>query len=144
MHPTNRSIPNSTFIPEFGYHDVQRAVTWLRDHFGFEERLRIGDHRAQMCFGDGAIVVMQRSTRPLGTPESATQSTLVRVRDIDTRYSKAIAAKLRIVRAIADYPYGERQFTVQDLGDHVWTFTQTVFDSDPASWGGVLLSRESK
>ena len=37
--------------------------------------------------------------------------------------------------------FGERQYTVRDFAGHVWTFTQTVSDSDPASWGGVLVGR---
>lgn len=44
------------------------------------------------------------------------------------------AVRLRI----ADHPYGERQYTVQDLGGHAWTFSQTLADVDPASWGGEL------
>jgi hypothetical protein len=36
------------------------------------------------------------------------------------------------------YPYGERQYSVIDPGGHAWTFSQSVTDVDPASWGGVL------
>ena len=53
----NRSIPPSTVIPELAYADVREAAAWLCQAFGFVERLRIGDHRAQLTFGDGAIVV---------------------------------------------------------------------------------------
>jgi uncharacterized glyoxalase superfamily protein PhnB len=38
-----------------------------------------------------------------------------------------------------DYPYGERQCTVEDLGGHHWTFSQSIADVDPADWGGVLV-----
>jgi hypothetical protein len=39
------------------YPDVREAVAWL-SAFGFVERVRIGDnHRAQLRFGDGALIV---------------------------------------------------------------------------------------
>jgi uncharacterized glyoxalase superfamily protein PhnB len=54
----NRSIPAATVIPVLIYPDVRAAVSWLCDAFGFAERVRIGeDHRSQLSFGDGAIIV---------------------------------------------------------------------------------------
>jgi uncharacterized glyoxalase superfamily protein PhnB len=37
-----------------------------------------------------------------------------------------------------DFEYGERQYTAQDPAGHQWTFSQTLADVDPASWGGEL------
>ncbi len=51
----NRSIPPSSVIPELAYDDVDAAADWLSEAFGFRVRLRIGNHRVQMRFGDGAI-----------------------------------------------------------------------------------------
>jgi len=56
----NRSIPNCTVIPELAYADVGEAADWLCDAFGFTVRLRIGNHRAQLNVGDGAMVVTER------------------------------------------------------------------------------------
>ena len=54
----NRSIPAATVIPVLIYPDVRAAVAWLDAAFGFEERLRIGeDHRSQLRFGDGAVII---------------------------------------------------------------------------------------
>src|SRR5436189_1868564 len=54
----NRSIPAATVIPVLTYLDVRHAVAWLSVAFGFVERVRIGeDHRAQLGFGDGALIV---------------------------------------------------------------------------------------
>jgi uncharacterized glyoxalase superfamily protein PhnB len=36
------------------------------------------------------------------------------------------------------YPFGERQYTVDDPGGHRWTFTQSVADVAPEEWGGQL------
>ena len=41
-----------------------------------------------------------------------------------------------------DFEYGERQYAVEDLAGHQWTFSQTLRDVAPEEWGGddvVLL-----
>ena len=53
----NRSVPSATVIPELPYENVAAASDWLCRAFGFKERLRIGDHRAQLVFGDGAVIL---------------------------------------------------------------------------------------
>jgi hypothetical protein len=40
------------------------------------------------------------------------------------------------LRAPADYPYGERQYSVEDFAGHRWTFTQSIADVAPEEWGG--------
>ena len=55
---TNRSIPSAVVIPVLIYPDVREAVAWLSRAFGFVERVRIGEnHRSQLSFGDGAVIV---------------------------------------------------------------------------------------
>ena len=63
----NRSMPTASVIPTRAYPDVAEAVAWLCDAFGFRERLRIGNHRAQLVFGDGAMVVNQARAPAAGT-----------------------------------------------------------------------------
>ncbi len=62
----NRSMPPGIIIPELAYADVRTAVDWLCRTFGFRERLRIGDHRAQLVL-DGAAVIAGRSRNRLPT-----------------------------------------------------------------------------
>ena len=40
----------------------------------------------------------------------------------------------------ADYSYGERQYSVLDPAGHLWTFTQSVADVTPETWGGETVS----
>jgi hypothetical protein len=56
----NRSMPSGD-IPELPYPDVAEAVAWLCAAFGFRERLRIADHRAQMSVGSGSVVAIKVS-----------------------------------------------------------------------------------
>jgi len=85
---SNRSIPETTVIPELAYADLAAAVRWLCDAFGFQERAR--------------------------------------------------AARAEILSSPTTYPFGERQYSVRDPGGHRWTFSETVDDVDPATWGGIL------
>jgi uncharacterized glyoxalase superfamily protein PhnB len=135
--PANRSMPPGVVIPELGYADVHEAAAWLCRAFGFVERLRIGDHRVQLSFGAGSMVVTEG---PQAAPERAlTHSVMVRVADADAHCERARQAGAVIVRLPTDYPFGERQYTAEDPGGHRWTFSQTIADADPASWGGTLL-----
>lgn len=135
--PGNRSMPSSTIIPELAYPDVREAVEWLCRCFGFAERLRIGDHRAQLSFGDGAVIVVARGDG-MDAP-CKDHAVLVRVADVDGHYQHARQAGAKTGDPPVDFPYGEKQYSVRDPGGHVWTFSQTVADVDPASWGGTLF-----
>lgn len=132
--PQNRSIPDSVVMPVLVYADVRAAVAWLAAAFGCVERLRIGEHRSQLALGGGHLVA---ADGPSAGP--ARSAVLVRVADVDAHYRRAVEAGARVVAPPADHLYGERQYTAEDLAGHRWTFSQTVADVDPASWGGVLV-----
>ena len=125
-------MPHCTVIPELAYADVTQAATWLCDAFGFTVRLRIANHRVQLNVGDGAMVVIERRS---GEPSGA-HAVMVRVADVNSHHARAVAHGARVLRPPTDYPYGERQYSVQDLDDHNWTFSQSIADVAPEQWGG--------
>ena len=125
----NRSMPSSTVIPVLPYEDLGEAIDWLCTRFGFRERWRAGSHRAQLAVGDGAVALTEQ-------PVSGHSSVMVRIDDVDGHHENAAERGARIVRAPADYPYGERQYTAEDLAGHVWTFSQSINDVAPEAWGG--------
>ena len=129
---TNRSVPPGVIIPELPYEDVNEAAAWLCQAFGFKERLRIGNHRCQLIFGQTSVVTVER-TKP------GTSFILMHVHDVDDCYERAKKFGAGIIRPPTDYPFGERQCTVEDLGGHHWTFSQTIADVDPQDWGGELV-----
>ena len=130
----NRSMPSSSVIPELAYLDVSAAADWLCEAFGFTRRLTIGDHRIQLNAAGGSIVV---TGRPAEASAGMAHGVMVRVSDVVAHHARAAAAGARILTTPTDYPYGERQYTVEDPGGHRWTFSQSVADVDPRSWGGV-------
>ncbi len=130
----NRSMPDAAVIPVLACADAAAAADWLVRAFGFAERLRIGTHRIQLTFGDGAVVLAARSDaiEPRGI------SLMVRVADVDAHCAHARAAGARIVAEPATFPYGERQYSAVDPSGYLWTFSGSVADVDPVDWGGEL------
>jgi uncharacterized glyoxalase superfamily protein PhnB len=143
MLKKNRSAPNTAVIPVLYYPDVREAVEWLTTALPFTERLRIADHRCQLSHSNGAIVV----AKPGGHANAASStlqspgahSVLLRVTGIDVLFGRAKAAGARVLAEPADHMYGERQCSFLDPWGHPWTLSETIFDSDPADWGGELL-----
>ena len=120
------------------YPDVRAAVAWLTEAFGFAERLRIGeDHRSQMLAGGGDVIIgdVRGDRRPPRAGES-THQVMVRVDDVRAHCERARAHGAVILTEPADFEYGERQYAVEDLAGHRWTFSQTLRDVAPEEWGG--------
>ncbi|WP_130618546.1 VOC family protein [Dyella amyloliquefaciens] len=133
----NRSKPPGVFVPELAYDDIAEAAQWLCRTFGFQERLRIGDHRVQLVYAGASMVVTERD-EALHTADMA-HAVMVQVPDVDRHHAQALACGAKIVRPPTDYPYGERQYAVEDIGGHRWVFSQSIADVDPSDWGGTLL-----
>ena len=151
----NRSAPSATIVPTLIYEDVGAAATWLCGAFGFSVRLltppdasgMIG--HAQLAFGGAAIMLgAARVGQGFNAPDSAlfrpprhgelSHYIHVRVEDVDRHMEHAKAFGARILSTPADQMFGERQYTAEDLAGHRWSFSQTIDDIDPASWGGRL------
>jgi uncharacterized glyoxalase superfamily protein PhnB len=136
---SNRSIPQATVVPVLIYPDVRAAVDWLSAAFGFVERVQIGeDHRSQLAFGDGAVIVgdVRGARRPPRSGE-VTGSVLVRVDDARAHCERAREHGAEILMEPTDFEYGERQYHAQDPAGHQWTFSETLADVAPEEWGGI-------
>jgi uncharacterized glyoxalase superfamily protein PhnB len=78
------------------------------------------------------------SAKGMSSDTIGDHSVLMRVADIDGHCARAKAAGARILQEPTSHPYGERQYSAEDIGGHVWTFTESVADVDPVSWGATL------
>jgi len=130
----NRSMPTAVVIPELAYPEVRAAAAWLCRVFGFSERLQIGSHRAQLAYGEGAVIVTAASVESV----DLSHAVMVRVANVDSHYEHAKMQGAQIGQPPTDYPYGERQYTAVDLYGRHWTFSQTIADGDPETLGGQL------
>jgi len=128
-------MPATVVIPQLTYDDVSEAIAWLCGAFGFVERWRAGEHRAQLEVPGGGCVVV---TEPRTSHALRGQwSVMVRVPDVDAHHDRARAHGARILAPPKDFPYGERQYVAEDLGGHHWDFSQSIADLAPEEWGGV-------
>ena len=124
-------MPGCAVIPVLTYDDVAEASAWLCRTFGFTERWRAGAHRAQLAVGDGAVAIVE------GKVDAGASSVMVRIDDANAHHEQATEQGALIVQPPADYPYGERQYTAEDLAGRRWTFSETIADVAPEEWGGV-------
>ena len=132
----NRSIPPATVIPELAYPDVNQAAAWLCDAFGFTVRIRIGSHRVQLNVAGAAVILRELRPNENSANIGLGHSVMIRVENVDSHWERAKNHGATITREPATHPYGERQYNVQDLAGHSWTFTQSVADMHPSEWGG--------
>jgi uncharacterized glyoxalase superfamily protein PhnB len=129
---SNRSIPQSTVLPELAYSNIGQTIDLLCEAFGFTLRIRTGDHRAQLNVGDGAVILIE-----VARNVSLRTSVMVRVEDVNAHYDRTRRSHVRILREASDFPYGERQYSVEHFAGHQWCFTQSIADVDPREWGGT-------
>ena len=134
---SNRSVPRCTVIPVLFYPDPAAAADWLCRAFGFAIRLRIANHRIQMHAGDGCFIVAEGAGPPDRADLAKCHGIMIRVEDAGACCERARAAGARILQEPTDHVYGERQCNVEDFAGHRWTFTQSLADIAPESWGGT-------
>jgi uncharacterized glyoxalase superfamily protein PhnB len=143
MLKKNRSAPNAAVIPVLYYPDVPEAVEWLTTALPFTERLRNSETRRQLVHSNGAIVIATPGAHAYDAPPTlqspGAHSVTLRVTGVDELFGRAKAAGARVLAEPADHMYGERQCSFLDPWGHPWTLSETIFDSDPADWGGELL-----
>jgi uncharacterized glyoxalase superfamily protein PhnB len=144
----SRTTGSASVVPELVYPDVEQAVDWLCATFGCTEVWRAGGHRARIAFGDGVVIIADadaeygRAAPTRG--ELRSHAVMVKVADVDAHHDHARRQGARIIGPPADYPYGERQYSVEDLAGHHWTFTQTIADLAPEDWGGTSTTPASE
>ena len=92
---------------------------------------------------NGAIVIATPGAHADAAPSTlqspGAHSVTLRVTGIDILFGRAIAAGARVLAEPEDKMFGERQCSFLDPWGHPWTLSETIFDSDPADWGGELL-----
>lgn len=137
----SRTTGSASIVPELVYADVEAAIDWLCDAFGFTELWRAGGHRARLAFGNGVVIVADHDPhygRAVPKPSNVRSfAVMVKVDDVDAHHDRARAHGAQILSPPADHPYGERQYSAADLGGHQWIFTQAIADLAPEDWGGT-------
>ena len=132
-----------TVTPYLLYEDVDAALAWLADAFGFAERLRFADeagvvNHAEMVVPDGGLVMLGHPGPEYRNPRnSGARSALVHVavEDVDAHVERARGAGAEILQEPTEQAYGDRRYDALDPEGHLWSFAQKVRDVSPSEWG---------
>lgn len=138
----NRSLPMDTLLAHVMYRDLEKAMAWLTQVFGFEEHYRYGQpiSGAQMRLAKAWIMV-KRADPECRTPKElgyGTQSLTIFIEDVDAHFEKAKARGATILEDPHETVYGEWQFAAEDLEGHHWLFSRHARDLSPEAWGAKL------
>jgi uncharacterized glyoxalase superfamily protein PhnB len=89
---------------------------------------------------DGAWIMLASARPGWASPKQAghgTQSLTVFVDDVEAHFERAESADAKIVEALHETAYGERQYGAEDL-EGVWLFSKHVRDVSPDEWGASI------
>ncbi len=139
---SNRSVPTNTVLPHVMVRDLNEAIPWLTNAFGFVEHYRYGDplSGAQMRAGN-AWIMLKQAPRSHATPRElgfGTQSLTIFIEDLEAHYAHAQAAGVTLLEDLHETVYGELQYAAQDLDGHHWLFSRHARDLDPIQWGATV------
>lgn len=139
---SNRSVPTDTLLPHVKYQDLEQAIAWLSEAFGFVEHYRYGDpvSGAQMSIGK-AWLMLKRAQNAGAIPKVlgfATQSLTIFIEDIEAHFQRAKSFGVTIVEDLHETVYGELQYGAEDLDGHHWLFSRHARDLSPDQWGATV------
>jgi uncharacterized glyoxalase superfamily protein PhnB len=115
-----------TVYPSLRYRDARAGIDWLKDTFGFAERVVHANDdgsiaHAELSFGPSIVMLGSEKDDSYGSHAGASWL-YVAVEDPDERFARARAAGAEIVRELSDTDYGSRDFAVRDPEGNLWSF----------------------
>ena len=125
------------FSPVLVYDDADRAITFLKDAFGFAE---IAIYRnpdgvvmqAELSYRGSVIGLSDRVPGATSLFDLGPCAIYVVVDDPDAHHDHAVAAGADVVMPLTDQDYGSRDYAVRDAEGFVWCFGTYVPGSDPS------------
>lgn len=115
-------LPNIS--PLVRYRDVEAAIEWLCNAFGFEKQELVPGPDGGLIHAElrlGAEIIMPGSLLD-GESSPALQETCIAVQNIDEHCERAKAASAEIIAEIRDTGYGSRDYSARDPEGHTWHF----------------------
>jgi PhnB protein len=115
------------------YEDLERAIEFLRETYGFEERHSAtgaaGRRHAEIVLGGDALVMAGQAGESFKSPRTLGIFPPVMIHlyvdDVDALHERARAAGAE-VPDLEESPAGDRRFTAEDPEGQVWVFAQRV------------------
>ncbi|MEE8600650.1 VOC family protein [Euzebya tangerina] len=130
-------------IASLTYDDVDAAITWLCDTFGFRERVsaRVAHegvtYHAEIEVGERGLIMLGPPFSDRSSPRTHGGTTLMLVAyvdDIQAHFARTREAGATIMAEIEDTFYGDLTYRASDVEGHHWMFSQRVKDIPPEEW----------
>ena len=123
--------------PYLLYEDAPRAIEYLRETFGFQERLShiggAGRLHAELLLGDDGLVMLGQASDEFSSRRTlgASPSSLIHVYadEVEALHARATGAGADVTD-LEMSPAGDRRFTATDPEGQVWVFAQRVETSN--------------
>lgn len=125
-------------IPTMAYKDAKKAIQWLCDAFGFEQKVVHDDEAGTVVHAQlthkGSMIMLNSSNNgsefskfinhPGEIDGFETQSPYIILGDdeIEAHYQKAKAHGAKIALELKAEDYGGKNYTCYDLEGHLWSF----------------------
>jgi PhnB protein len=131
--------------PYLLYEDAGAAVDWLKNAFGFTERMRMPDDsgrvsHAELELGDGVVMLGTPGREAYKNPKNLggnTSFVYIYVDDVDAHFAHAKEAGAEIESEPEDQVYGDRHYSAKDPEGHAWFFAQHIRDVSPEEMGAT-------
>jgi uncharacterized glyoxalase superfamily protein PhnB len=122
-----------TVSPYLLYEDAPRVIEYLKETFGFEERLSqtggAGRTHTELVLGDDGLVMLGQAGNGFSSPRTLgvypPSMVHVYVNDVDALHERAKGAGADVTD-LEMALIGDRRFTVTDPEGQVWVFAQRV------------------
>jgi uncharacterized glyoxalase superfamily protein PhnB len=117
--------------PTLRYRDAEAMIRWLKDIFGFTERVVYRSdgvvRHAELAYGSSILMLGQSRDDEYGRlvgdiSGRRTDSIYVAVDDPGALHAKAKAAGARIEMELHNTDYGSRDFACRDPEGNLWSF----------------------
>lgn len=116
---------NVTMHPVLHYRDPEKALRFLVDAFGVEEKAVHRDPDGNVAYVEAALGDCAFGFGPTaegGPFDLGPTAVYVAVDEVDSRFERAQAAGAEVVMPPTDQDYGSRDFAVRDPEANVWCF----------------------
>jgi uncharacterized glyoxalase superfamily protein PhnB len=122
-----------TVSPYLLYEDAPRVIEYLKETFGFEERLSqtggAGRTHTELVLGDDGLVMLGQAGNGFSSPRTLgvypPSMVHVYVNDVDALHERAKGAGADVTD-LEMASIGNRRFTATDPEGQVWVFAQRV------------------
>ena len=116
----------TTISPVLHYEDLDKAVAYLKDTFGFTEHVVHKGPEGNSVYAelelDGCVVGVGQKSPEASVFDLGPAAFYIALDDPDAMHARTSKAGAEIVMPLVDQEYGSREFAARDYEGNVWCF----------------------